>query len=527
MNSGHETRLDRLGQAGQHHLLRSGLKGLEKESLRMSPDGTLAQTPHPRALGSALTHPSITTDYSEALIELITPPSPDAATALGQLEDLHTFVYRHLGDEFLLANSMPCGIAGDDSIPIARYGTSNIGQMKHVYRRGLAYRYGRAMQVIAGLHFNYSVDEDLWPALQKLEGNTDPLAKFIADGYFGAVRNVHRTVWLPIYLFGSSPAVSKSFFIGREQIAAAFPEFDSGTLFRPYATSLRMSDIGYRNDSQASLDISFDKLDDYVASLTAAIGQPYPEYERIGVKVDGEYRQLNANILQIENEYYSSVRPKQVARSGEKPTLALKRRGVRYLELRCMDLGWRSPVGVGLDELRFLEIFMLYCVLADSPFLSAAEKAEASRNSLAVACCGRTPGFRLFRAGSEVPLKDWAYEILGGMRAVAKALDGHDPERPYARCLDAKEALIADPDKTPSALLLEEMSGNRESYEEYTLRLSRRHAATLRDRPLSAETLRRFARQAEESWEEQRRVEAADRVSFDEYIQAYFAQAGG
>ncbi len=524
MNPGIERRLAQLAQAGQLHLLRTGLKGLEKESLRIAPDGTLAQTPHPAALGSALTHPRITTDYSEALIELITPPHADAAEALRDLEDIHAFVYRHLGEEVLLATSMPCGIAGDATIPIARFGHSNVGQMKHIYRRGLGYRYGRAMQAIAGLHFNYSVDEALWPVLQALSGNQRPSADFINDGYFGAVRNIHRYAWLPIYLYGNSPAVPKAFFAGREKLGQAFPELDSQTLYRPYATSLRMSDIGYRNDSQSALDISFDSLDRYVDSLSAAIDKPYPDYERIGVKVDGEYRQLNANILQIENEYYSSIRPKQVARSGEKPTMALKHRGVRYLELRCMDLGWLDPIGAHLEELRFLEIFMLYCLLEDSPPLGIEEKAEAARNGLNVACCGRGPCFRLSRLGQEVTLKDWAYELTGTMRGVAEALDGDDPLKPYSRCLDAREAVIADPERTPSARLMAELRESRASFEEYALNLSRQHAARLRQRPLSPELAARFAREAERSWEEQRRIEANDKLSFDEFLHAYFAQ---
>jgi glutamate--cysteine ligase len=525
VNPGIDTRLDQLVQAGQQHLLRTGLKGLEKESLRMGPDGTLAQTPHPAALGSALTHPWITTDYSEALIELITPPFAEAAETLRFLEDIHAFAYRHLGEEFLLATSMPCGLFGDESIPIARYGTSNIGRMKHIYRRGLDYRYGRTMQAIAGVHFNYSVDEALWPALQELAGNTDPLPKFIADGYFGAIRNVHRYGWLLIYLFGSSPAVCKSFFAGREKFAAAFSEFDAETLYRPYATSLRMSDIGYRNDSQAGLDISLDNLDDYVASLTAAISQPYPAYERIGVKVDGDYRQLNTNILQIENEHYSAIRPKQITRSGEKPTLALKRRGVHYLELRVLDLGCFDPAAVNLDELRFLEIFLLFCLLADSPFLAVGEKAETSRNGLAMACCGRTPGFRLLRGGREIPLRDWAEELIGAMRGVAEILDADDPLKSYTRSLDAREAAIADPECTPSARILAEMRRNGESFAAYALRLSRQHAARWRERPLSAGLAERFHREAEVSWAEQRRIEAADTLSFDEFLQGYFAQA--
>ncbi|MGZ8219746.1 glutamate--cysteine ligase [Methylomagnum sp.] len=521
--------MDRLKQAGQEHLLRNGLKGLEKESLRLAPDGTIAQTPHPAALGSALTHPWITTDYSEALIELITPPCADPADTMRYLEDLHVFVYSHLGEEFLLSTSMPVGLAEEESIPIARYGNSNIGLMKHIYRRGLAYRYGRTMQAIAGVHFNYSVNEALWPVLQALEGNTDPLPKFIADAYFGAIRSIHRYGWLLIYLFGCSPAVCKSFFTGREELATAFMEFDQETLYRPHATSLRMSDIGYRNDNQASLDISLDNLDAYIANLTEAINRPYPPYEQIGVKVDGEYRQLNANILQIENEYYSPVRPKQITKSGEKPTLALKRRGVRYLELRALDLNCFEPTGLGLDELRFLEVFVLFCVLADSPFLNADEKAEANRNSLSVACCSRTPSFRLLRFRREISLPEWAGELLSAMTGVADALDADDPQQPYTRSLGQQKAIISNLQSTPSARLLAEMRGDQESFPTKALNLSWRHANYWRRLRLEANQTGLFQAEAEASWTEQKKIEAMDRhgPSFEVFLKRYFAQGKG
>jgi glutamate--cysteine ligase len=520
-----DSRLNQLIHTGQQHLLRNGLKGLEKESLRLAADGVIAHTPHPMGVGSALTHPYVTTDYSEALIELITPPYADPAEALRFLKDLHTFIYRNLGDEILLATSMPCGVSGDESIPIAEYGTSNIGRMKHIYRRGLAYRYGRMMQAIAGVHFNYSVNEALWPVLCELEGGADSLSSFIAGNYFGMVRNVHRYGWLTIYLFGASPAFAKSFFNGREHLASRFSEFDARTLFRPYATSLRMSDIGYKNDSQAGLDISFNNLDDYVATLGKAIATPYPLYEKIGVKVNGDYRQLNGNILQIENEYYSVIRPKQIAESGEKPTLALKRRGVRYLELRSLDLECFSPAGANLDQLRFLEIFLLFCLLEQSPPLDSAEKREVSQNGMAVACCGRTPGFKLRRKGREVLLKDWAAEILEAMRGIAEILDAEDVSKPYTRSLEEQAAKFFDPELTPSARMLAEMRASGESFEEYALRISKEHARVFRDRFLSAERAEFFRRLTDESLEEQQQMEAGDKLSFDEFLHHYFAQA--
>ena len=131
--SRHETSLSKSLQP----LLMHGLKGIEKEGLRMTREGTISLSPHPAALGSALTHPNITTDYSEALLELITPALSDGSEMLGFLTDLHRYVCANIHDELLLAASMPVGDLRDSAIPIARYGSSNVGRMKHIYRRGL------------------------------------------------------------------------------------------------------------------------------------------------------------------------------------------------------------------------------------------------------------------------------------------------------------------------------------------------------------------------------------------------------
>ncbi|HSN18547.1 MAG TPA: glutamate--cysteine ligase, partial [Gammaproteobacteria bacterium] len=386
---GLEARLDRLsGTRGAGTLLRAGGKGLEKESLRVTRDGRLAQTPHPAALGSALTHPHITTDYSEALLEFVTAPFHEVTQTLASLMDIHAFAYEHMGGEMLWATSMPCILEGDAGIPVARYGDSNVGKMKHVYRLGLGWRYGRTMQAISGVHFNYSYPEALWPLLQESEADGRGLREFRDDWYFRALRNFQRVGWLVPYLFGASPAMCKSFLGGRD---LKFPEFDPHTLYEPYGTSLRLSDIGYKNSNQARIGVTYNSLADYVSTLSHAIGTPAPDYERIGVKVDGEYRQLNANILQIENEFYGSIRPKQPIESGERATLALKRRGVMYLEVRALDVNAYDPVGTDDSALRFIEALLLLCLLSDSPPTDAAEQAEIGRNQLAVARRGRDP----------------------------------------------------------------------------------------------------------------------------------------
>jgi glutamate--cysteine ligase len=377
-----ERRLAGLVNSGERGVLRGGAKGVEKESLRVDPAGRIVQTRHPADLGAPLTNEHITTDFSESLIELVTPPFQQSWELLQYLCDIHQFVYRHLGDELLWATSMPCALDGEDSIPLAQFGSSNVGRMKTIYRRGLGLRYGRIMQAISGVHFNYSFSAELWDVLGHINQNALSRQDFISEQYFGVLRNYRRYGWLVLYLFGTSPAVSKGFFAGRD---SNLPELDADTLYQPYATSLRMSDIGYRNKNQASVSVSVNSLSEYVRDLSRATGTPYPPYEQIGVKVDGEYRQLNANILQIENEYYSFIRPKRVARSGERPTHALRRAGVEYVEVRALDVSAFDPVGVNQNKLRFLEAFLALCLLRGSEPIGRGEQDDLDANHLTVA----------------------------------------------------------------------------------------------------------------------------------------------
>lgn len=501
--------------------MRCGQIGLEKESLRVQADGAIAQSPHPRALGSALAHPYITTDYSEALLELITPPGDDSAKTLQFLCDTHRFVYSGLGDEFLWATSMPCMLGGEDSIPIAQYGSSNPGRMKHIYRRGLGYRYGRVMQVIAGVHFNFSMSEAFWPVRQALEGVTGSSVGFVSESYMGMLRNLQRLGWLVPYLFGASPAVCVSFFKGRE---TRLPKFDAYTHYEPYATSLRMGDIGYTNakEGESGIKVCYDSLSSYIDSLECAIRTPYPKYEEIGVKVDGQYRQLNANILQIENEYYSSVRPKQVLENGERPALALKRRGVRYIELRSLDVNAYHPLGVSPEQMRFIEALLIFALFCDSPLVDADERRDIDANFLRVAHRGREPGLTLRRHAWEVDMRDWAEEILDAMGAFCELLDGGS-SGVYCHALERQRAKVRDPEETPSARMLREMRERKESFHAFALRMSLEHRNFFLAQGLSEERRAFFEQLAETSLATQARLENETNLPLDDYIAAYFA----
>jgi glutamate--cysteine ligase len=516
-----ERRLASLVNSGAPRILQGGLKGVEKESLRVMPDGRLAPTPHPVALGSALTNEHITTDYSEALIELVTPAFAHSWELLQYLLDLHQFVYRHLGEELLWATSMPCAIQRDEEIPLAQYGSSHVGRMKTVYRNGLGLRYGRMMQAISGVHFNYSFPSPFWEAWAAARGAAAHGPQFISGCYFDLLRNYRRFGWLVLYLFGVSPVVCKSFLRGRE---FGLTDLSAGTAFEPCATSLRMSDVGYRNRNQAGLAVSVNSLDEYVHDLTRAISTPHPPYEALGVRVNGEYRQLNANVLQIENEYYSFIRPKRVARSGERPTKALRRAGVEYVEVRALDVSAFDPVGVNQNKLRFLEALVALCLMKDSPPIAAAEQALLDQNHLTVARRGREPGLTLWRDGRSQPMREWARELLDSLSGICDLLDQGDPARPYSQALATQAAKVEDVALTPSARLMSELHAG-ESFFDLALRMSATHKAYFLDLyPPNEERLREFSEEARESLSAQHRIELADRGTFEEYLARYFAE---
>jgi glutamate--cysteine ligase len=518
----YERHLAGLVNSGERAVLVGGLKGVEKESLRVAPDGRISQAPHPRSLGSALTHEHITTDYSEALLELVTPTFTTSWELLQYLTDVHQFVYRHLGEELLWGTSMPCALAGDASVPIAHFGSSNVGRMKTIYRVGLGLRYGRIMQAISGVHFNYSFPPQFWAVLADVLGRDDPGQDFVSQMYFALLRNYRRHGWIVHYLFGVSPAVCRSFVAGRDDHGLSV--LGRGTLYGPYATSLRMSDLGYRNKSQADVAISVNSLADYVRDLSQAISTPSAEYQRLGVEVDGEWRQLNANRLQIENEYYAFIRPKRVARSGERPTKALRRAGVEYVEMRSLDVSALDPVGVNQNKLRFLEAFAAFCALAPSAPIDGSAQLEFDRNHVTVARRGREPGLALRFEGREADLRDWAGEILDAMAGTCELLDYGDATRPYSAALAVQAHKLVDVEATPSARLLTEMRQTGESFFELALRMSRAYKEYFTDLKAPDEArLAAFAVEAQQSLEAQQRLEAAPQEPFRAYLARYLA----
>jgi len=494
------TRLHSLPPAALANLRR----GIEKESLRVRPDGTLATTLHPARLGSALTHPSVTTDFSESQLELITGVHGNPEACVDELTEIHQAVYRAIGDELLWCGSMPCCLPADGAIPIGRYGTSNVGRAKSVYRTGLAHRYGRRMQTISGIHYNFSLPEQL-----------------SNEAYFALIRNFRRHSWLLLYLFGASPAVCASFVADRTHELERLGE---DTFYLPYATSLRMGRLGYQSDAQSSLAVSYNNLESYAASLQEALTKPYPAYEAVGIRNGDDYRQLATSLLQIENEFYGTIRPKRVILPGERALHALRDRGVEYVEVRLMDLDPFHAVGITNDTMRFLDTFLLHCLLTESPSDTPPELAAIVGNTQRVAARGREPGLRLVRESEEVTLTGWGGEILAECAPIAAALDAANGGSGHGDAVACAVATLNDPAATPSARVLDAMARDHDnSYVRFVLAQSLAHRDAILEMPFPAEIAKRFARLADESVTEQRRIEAADTLPFEAYRQLYLA----
>ncbi len=495
-------------------LLREGRKGLEKESLRVDPEGRLAPTPHPRGLGAALTHPYVTTDYAEAMLELVTPALTDPEAVVTFLDDLHVLVHRHIGDELLWSASMPC-ILRPSAVRIARYGSSPQGLLRHVYRIGLGHRYGRLMQTIAGVHFNYSFPETLWPRDAK-DGGEERNRRLM-----DVLRNIVRVAWLPCYLFGASPAMCRTY---RPGLALPALPWSEDTRYEPEATTLRMSDLGYQNRSQSPLRIDLDSLEAYVATLGGATRTPDPAYEHIGVRRHERWRQLSTAVLQTENEYYAYARPKPRKIPDERPLRTLARDGIRYLEIRVLDLDPDAPSGVRTPTLRFLELLLWRGFLLPSPPLTECEHFDVSANVRLVAYRGRSPHIQLAAAGGKRRrLADMAGEILDDLEILAGVLDGDRPEASYTAAVAEARARVADPETTPSGRFLRALEARRIGFSAHVLERAhahaRRHRAGVYSDP-EREALFEEARRR--SLDDQARLEKSQE-SLEDYVARYLA----
>lgn len=498
-----------------NHWVAGMRRGIEREALRVTPTGELAQTPHPAALGQAVTHGAITTDYSESLLEFITPLCETPEDAERFLQDVQRETLKAMGDELLWANSMPCLLPENEAdIPLAQYGNSDIGRLKTIYREGLAWRYGRRMQTIAGVHYNWSLPEAAWQDITGIADGQEARNR----GYFLTLRGFRRHYWLLMWLFGASPALDRSFFGDTDRNGAT--RLTSG------AASLRMSDLGYHNKAQQTLGICFNALDSYADSLSRAVMQPWDDYQALGVRDGDHWRQLSDKLLQIENEYYSVVRPKQLQEPGERPVKALRDRGVNWLEVRCMDVDPWASAGISTSTMRFLDCFLTACALGQNPRISETECEQLEENQQRIASAGRTHGQRIWVDGAEVKLTDAADSILKRCRAVAEQLDLHEGGSAHVAAVEEAIEHLSMPKGLPSARA--ERKIQKMGYLEWVLSRSEKLKKDLLSSETSPERLAELEQMRDGSLQAEAALpRSASAAEFDAFVRDYVNQPTG
>jgi glutamate--cysteine ligase len=436
-------------------------RGIERETLRTDGHSKLSLTPHPSALGHKLTHPSITTDFSESQLELITPVHQTVDTLLQDLRSTHLFVARAIGHERLWAGSMPCVLPAESMIPLADYGNSNLGRLKKTYRRGLGMRYNRIMQTICAVHYNFSLPQDAWDALKQVEGSEESEREYIARRYFDLMRNFRRWSWLPLYLFGASPAVDRSFL--KDSETSLFERLDDDTFYLPFATSLRSGDLGYQSHIQSEqINICYNSLLDYTDTLRDAITTPHEPYESLSQR-EGRFAQISTHTLQSEAEFYTTVRAKAAAPSGDNFIEYLRTHGPDYIEVRLLDVNPFLDIGINAEQIHFLDLFLMHCLLSDSPPHDPARCSEVQTNFKHTVREGRRADATLQNEGHSVRLKDWANTILDDLAPLAAFMDRANHGQDYAVALSTMRHRIENPDATPSGKLLQTLSHEGQS----------------------------------------------------------------
>ena len=395
-------------------------RGIEKEFFRVDKKGFISKKSHPKSLGSALKNKYITTDFSEAQVELVTPTFEDVDKLYDFLYSLHVFVANNLEDgEMLWPFSMPPKIKDESEINIGYYHQSGDGLLKHVYRKGLKVRYGATMQCVSGMHYNFSINQNSFSALFN---STDQ--KSINDAYLGLIRNFKRIFWFVLSEFGQTNVVDKSFVKNRSHNLS---ELNKNDLFLENATSLRMSEIGYQSEAQKSLDIKYNSLSGFLQKIKNAITIPFEDYKKKGLlDSNGEYHQISDGVIQIENEYYDSIRPKRSASNNLRPYDLLKDFGIEYLEIRGVDISPSDITGMSKHHIRFLDLILIYCLISPSPKMTSEEKSEIDANEKVSIYEGKNKNSKINIDGNKVSIKSARKDMLENLKNIADFMNDSD-----------------------------------------------------------------------------------------------------
>lgn len=417
--------------------------GIEREGLRVTPDGHLALTPHPKAFGDKLSHPFITTDFSESQIEMITPTFSTVEEVYQFLCALYQLTVSELKEEYLWPQSMPCTIEADQDIPIAMFSDNLEGNVAMNYRQHLLKKYGGKRQLISGLHYNFSFSETF---IQKLYENqtTDLDYRLFKDQiYLKVVRNYIRHRWLLIYLLGASPIVDESYCT---ECQTSSKEVAPHSYTRSGAVSFRNSACGYQNHTPIYVD--YQDVERYVQSLNQYIES-------------GEIASFK--------EFYSPIRLK--AKDPHHLMESLMKDGIEYLEIRSIDLNPFEPAGISLVDLQFIHLFILF-LLEEEEVEDENWQKDATENERLVAVDGLQNELKLIRNSERVSFSEWALDILTKMKKINEMFS-----LGLESILEQKQNQILNPDQTLSAQMVQLVT--KSDYVSANLELAKAHKAAI------------------------------------------------
>jgi glutamate--cysteine ligase len=401
---------------------------------------------------------------------------------------------------------MPCAFQSEQEVKIAEYGKTNSGMLKHIYRKGLRLRYGSIMQCVSGIHFNFSLSEDSWDTL-----TNSPDQSFINQKYLGAIRNIKRNFWFLLERFGASPIAHESYLLNREH---SLTKHGSNDLFLPWATSLRMSDVGYQSSMQNALKINYNNLDEFIDAIIKGINTPVKNFEEIGLLDEqGVPQQISTGILQIENELYDTVRPKRSGPSGSRPATLLKNEGIEYLELRGIDINPFIPEGIDENKIKLLDIFIMHSLISESPQVSDKEIEEIRANQKTMVENGRSENIKLQQNGVSTPLQELKKILYDELEQVATAMDEYCPGYSNALSAEMGENLL------PSEKIINEMNSQNLSFQEYGLAQSKKIAA--KQHSHAGDDFSKFSLNAKKSLKDFENLNKNAGMDINKYVELY------
>lgn len=475
-------------------LFDSIIRGIEKENLRVTNAGKISDGSHPKVLGHPLTHSYITTDFAESQLEIVTQPTDSIEKLYSELKSIYEFIFQNLEEETIWPNSMPPAVKVNEKINIAQYGMNELGQMKTLYRKGLSHRYGSVMQLISGIHYNFSLRKEYFEKIHP-ENHRENLQTFIDENYFVLITNYLHHAWIFPYLFGASPICEQSSIIKKVDYLTIHQK---GYAYAQYGTSLRLSDLGYQNKARNLLHVSFIDLNQYINSLRLATETKHGEFSKLGMyDGDGQKMQINENLLQIENEYYAPIRPKQPIKKNERPTAALQERGIQYVEVRALDINPLCPFGLSKDDIRFIELLLLFFLFNPAQPIAEKEYLGVLDNINLVATRGRDPDLELTTNKSRVKLTELTKKLFEEIQTFFSTMQL--PEE-YQSAIQKQYAKILDNNLLPSQQCLNRIEATGQDFTEFNLQLAAQHKDYFKS--LSAADAIKHSEASKKSWDE-------------------------